>query len=160
MTLLDNPIPRDWFDWTNASVGGAGLLFTIAAIWQATGAKRAAQEARQAVYSRNASEDVNRLERLALSLLTAIEIGHFDLALHIARDFIAECPKVREHHRIWLGSEGGKLEVASSHVRAISVGVQNRKPKSGLIEIAQRVVVDMSALAGMLNREIEEKETP
>jgi hypothetical protein len=159
MILLDK-IPRDWFDWTNCSVGGVGLLLTITAIWQAHGAKDAAQDARQAVYRRNASEDVNRLKRLSLSLLTAIEIDHFDLAVHIARDFIAECPKVREHHRVWLGSEGGKLEVASSHVRAISVGVQNRKPKSGLIEIAQRVVVDMSALAGMLNREIEEKETP
>jgi hypothetical protein len=42
MILHDNPIPRDWFDWPNATVGGTGLLLTLAAIFQATGAKKAA----------------------------------------------------------------------------------------------------------------------
>ena len=40
-------ILHDLFDWSNAGVGGVGLLLTIAAIVQATGAKRAAREARQ-----------------------------------------------------------------------------------------------------------------
>jgi hypothetical protein len=36
-------ILHDWFDWSNASVGVSGLALTIAAIWQATGAKKAAR---------------------------------------------------------------------------------------------------------------------
>jgi hypothetical protein len=152
-------LAHDLFDRMNSGVGLLGLALTFGAFLQAMGAKKAAQGARQAVYRRNASEDVKRLERLASSLLAVIEADQFDPALHIARDFIAECPKVREHRREWLGLEGGKLEVASGHVRAISTNIHGWKPKSGLIEMAQRVVVGMSALAGVLSREIEEKET-
>jgi len=155
MILLDSAIPRDWFDWSNASVGLAGVILTVGAIWQATGAKSAARDARQAVYRRNASEDVKRLERLASDLLLAIETERDDFASYQARDFISECRNVREHHRALLGSDGGKLDAAFAHVREISRGIQEGKSRSRLIESAQTVSADMSSLVGILTRAIE-----
>src|SRR5271166_5462674 len=145
-------ILHDLFDWSNAGVGVAGLALTVGAIWQATGAKNAAQDARHAVYRRNASDDVKRLERLASSLLTAIETEQYGLASHQARDFISDCLDVREHHRMRLGTDGGKLDVAFGFVRAISGRIQAGASRSDLIETAQRVVGDMSSLAGILSR--------
>jgi hypothetical protein len=89
-------ILHDLFDWSNAGVGAVGLILTVGAIWQATGAKRAAQDARKAVYRRDASDDVKRLERLASGLLTAIETDQFDLASHQAKGFylrVLVCPR-------------------------------------------------------------------
>ena len=150
---------HDWFDWTNSVVGVAGLVLTLGAVWQATGAKRAAQSARQAIYRRNASDDVKRLERFAANLLTAIETEQDGLASHQARDFISECMRVREHHRARLRRDGGKLDLAFVLVRAISRELQKTGAnRDRLIEIAQRVVSDMSGLSGILSRSIEEEE--
>jgi hypothetical protein len=151
-------ILHDLFDWSNSGVGVAGLALTLGAIWQATGAKKAARDARKAVYRRNASDDVRRLERIASGLLTAIEMEQSDLASHQARDFISECLNTREHHRARLGIDGGKLDVAFVLVRAISRGIQAGSKKSEMIEIAQRVVGDIGSLAGTLSRNIEEEE--
>jgi hypothetical protein len=151
-------ILRDWLDWSNSAVGVAGLALTLWAVRQATGAKQAAQDARRAVYRRNASDDVRRLERLAFSLLTAIETEQHDLASHQARDFISECLNVREHPRARLGRDGGKLDLAYDHVLSVSRGVQAGVKRSDLIEIAQKVMGDMSSLAGVLSRSFEEKE--
>jgi hypothetical protein len=150
-------ILHDLFDWSNAGVGVVGLGFTLWAVAQATGAKTAAQEARQAVYRRNAADDVKRLERLASSLLTAIETEQYDLASHQARDFVSECLNVREHHRERLGTNGGKLDVAFLLVCAISRGMLAEVNRNDWIESAQRVVGDMSSLAGALSRNFEEK---
>jgi len=67
-----------------------GLLLSGGAILQATGAKRAAEAARQAVFSRNATEDVGRLREIATSLLLAIETEQYGLANYRARDFISD----------------------------------------------------------------------
>lgn len=149
---------HDWFDWTNSGVGLAGLALTVGAIWQATGAKKAAQDARNAVYRRNAADDVKRLERCAASLLTAIEAEDYGLAGHRARDFITDCLDIREHHRNRLGRNGGKLDLAFRLVRAISTEVLSGSTRSSLIENAQRVVGEMSGLSGILSRGIEEEE--
>jgi len=150
-------ILHDLFDWSNAGVGVVGLVFTLWAVKQATGAKNAARDARQAVYRRNAADDMARISRLASGLLTAIETRQDSLALHISRDFISDCPNIREHHRVWLGSEGCKLDVASGLARRISEGIQSGKQQEELIESAQRIVVDISGLVGVLSREIEKE---
>jgi hypothetical protein len=58
-------ILHDWFDWSNAGVGVVGLAFTLWAVRQATGAKRAAIEARKAVYRRNAADAMVEIVRIA-----------------------------------------------------------------------------------------------
>jgi hypothetical protein len=127
-------ILHDMFDWSNAGVGVAGLALTIAAIFQATGAKKAARQAREAVYRRNALDDVKRLERLASSLLTAIETEQYGLASHQSRDFISECRQVREHHRARLGKDGGKLDQAFILIRTIARGLLTGVARGNLID--------------------------
>jgi hypothetical protein len=130
---------------------------TIGAVWQATGAKKAARQARQAVYWRNALDDANRLEHLASSLLTAIETGQYGLASYQARDFLSECLNIREHHRARLGTDGGKLNQAFVLIRAISRGLQTGRERNILIDWAQMLLGTISSLAGVLRRETEEE---
>jgi hypothetical protein len=149
-------ILHDLFDWSNSGVGVAGLALTVGAIWQATGAKKAAQDARHAVYRRNASDDLRRLERLATGLLTAIETEEYDLASHEARDLISECVNVREHHRARFGMYGGKLDVAFVLLRSISRGIHTGVERDTLIDAAQRLLGGISSLAGAMSRQSEE----
>jgi cytosine/uracil/thiamine/allantoin permease len=68
MILLETPIPRDWFDWSNACVGVVGLALTLWAVWQAKGAKAAAQSAEKSVTRHNAEVDFGSLTRMAKEL--------------------------------------------------------------------------------------------
>lgn len=152
-------ILHDWFDWSNATVGVAGLALTAAALWQAAGAKSAAREAAAAVLGRSASEDLRGLERLASSVLSAIESEQFGLASYRSRDFIAECPKVREHHRGRLGTDGGKLDAALHTICNVSTKLQAGPGPTDLIAIInsmQIVIGDLSRLVGILSRNEEE----
>jgi hypothetical protein len=148
---------HDWFDWSNAGVGVIGLGLTLLAVRQATGAKRAAKSARQAVYRRNTAEDIGRISQLASSLLAALETKQDSLVLHIARDFIAVAKNASERHRERLGTESGKLERNYNRVTAISQGIQFESRRADLIILAQKVVGDMSGLAGILSRDIEKE---
>ena len=47
------------------------MVLTVGAIWQATGAKKAATEARQAVYRRNAADAMVEIVRIAEQLNTS-----------------------------------------------------------------------------------------
>jgi len=64
---------HDLFDWSNAGIGAAGLVLTIGAIWQATGAKVAAQRAGQSVKRHNAEADFGSLARMAKELHGYVE---------------------------------------------------------------------------------------
>jgi hypothetical protein len=146
---------HDWFDWTNSVIGAVGFTLTVGAIIQATGAKKAASQARRAVYRLNVLDDARRLEHLASSLLTAIETGQVGLALYHARDFLSECQYTREHHRARLGTEGGKLDEAFDLIRAISMVLQTGREPNILIDRAQVLLGAISSLAGVLRRETE-----
>jgi hypothetical protein len=61
-------IQRDWFDWTNFAVGGVGLILTVTAIVQATGAKTAAERAQKSVQRHNAEGDFASLKQIAEEL--------------------------------------------------------------------------------------------
>jgi hypothetical protein len=99
---------------------------------------------------------LERLRSLASDLLTAVESADGALAAHLARELIAETPKVREEHRARLGVDGGRLEAAVGLVRAISEGIQAGKARGEMVQGAQRVSVEMSGLCGILRRNIEE----
>jgi cytosine/uracil/thiamine/allantoin permease len=74
MLFVNAPIPRDWFDWSNASVGIVGLGLTLWAVRQATGAKVAATEAREAIRQREASDSFSELGALAGDLVQLFAI--------------------------------------------------------------------------------------
>ena len=151
-------ILRDWFDLSNAGVGVAGLVLTMGAVWQATGAKRAAREARRAVYQRNSAEDMGSIRDLAFDLLNALHMERYELALHLAGRVISACSIARERHRDFLGSEGGKLELAVDLVATASQKMQPGTDRMNLIADAQRVVRIVSSIKGVLDRDINEEQ--
>lgn len=112
---------HDIFDWSNATVGAVGLVLTVGAIWQATGAKKAALEAREAVFQRNASDSLAEVSRLAescieyLSLERPIEAGirARDLAIRISRD--------RARFMRYVAADSSKLELLESVFRQLAV---------------------------------------
>jgi hypothetical protein len=148
----------DWVDWSNTIVGGVGLLLTIAAIVQATGAKTAARAARQAIFHKNSAEDLGSIRDLAFDLLNALQTERYELALHIAGRFISTCSNAREHHRGFLGVEGGKLELAVDLVATVSQKIQPGADRMNLIADSQRVVRLVSSVKGVLDRGIEEEQ--
>jgi hypothetical protein len=152
--------PHDWFDWSNAGVGAAGLGLTLGAVWQAAGAKRAAQEARRAVYRRNSVEDITRIRDLALEFSSAIQTEHYELALHLAARFIAASSSARERHRGFLGADGGKLELAVDIMAAASQKTQMRPgmEQQDLVADAQRVIKIVSSVTGILDRGSQEEQ--
>lgn len=151
-------ILRDWFDWSNAGAGVVGLGLTLWAVWQATGAKSAARDARQAVYHRNSAEDLGGIRDLAFDLLNALQTERYELALHIAGRFISSCSIARERHRGFLGGEGGKLELAVDLVATVSQKMQPGADRMNLIADAQRAVRLVSSVKGVLDRDIEEEQ--
>ncbi|MGA2166972.1 MAG: hypothetical protein ABSG62_02090 [Terracidiphilus sp.] len=121
MILLDNPIPRDWLDWTNASVGGVGLLLTIAAIVQATGAKRAAKEAREAIWQREASDSFSELGGLAGELVQLLQFERPSEAAVRVRDLLAHIPRDRARFARFLAADSDKLKAVEAVFRKLAL---------------------------------------
>ena len=146
------PVPL-WFDWIAGGASIAGLGYAWWASHQATGAKDAAQEAREAVYRRNTAEDIGRIRDLALDYLSALQADQFGLALHIAGRFLSACSRAREQHRRFLGVEGVKLELSIELIETSFHRMQLGVDRILLIADAQRVVRLVSSVKGVLDRE-------
>jgi hypothetical protein len=110
MILFDNPIPRDWFDWSNAGVGVVGLAFTLWAVWQATGAKKAATEAREAIWQREASDSFSELGALAGELVQLLQFERPNEAAVRARDLVTRIPRDRARFVRFLAADSDKLK--------------------------------------------------
>jgi hypothetical protein len=111
MILFDSPIPRDWFDWTNAGVGVVGLAFTLWAVWQATGAKKAATEAKEAIWQREASDTFSELEQAARELALLLQLERPSEAAVRARDLVARIPRERARFERFLALDSDKLDL-------------------------------------------------
>jgi hypothetical protein len=165
MILLDNPIPRDWFDWTNATVGGVGLLLTLAAIWQATGAKTAARAARQAVDQRNAADALVEIVRIAEQLNTSVLYERRVEASMQMRELVFRIPRDREEFACFLASDGDKLRnMESNCIRwAAAILVHGKFPlraaeKNDLYKETLNTVQELSSIQGRLRRMLDQEE--
>jgi hypothetical protein len=103
-------ILHDWFDWTNAGVGVVGLGFTLWAVRQATGAKQAAIEAREAIWQREASDSFSELGALAGELVQLLQFERPKEAAVRARDLVARIPRDRARFERFLAADSGKLK--------------------------------------------------
>lgn len=90
---------HDAFDWTNAAVGGAGLILTVATLFFAQGAKKAAVEARTAIWKREASTVIAEIVSLSLELAGHIEAERFQAAQTRARDLSSRIARDQERFR-------------------------------------------------------------
>jgi len=165
MILLDNPIPRDWFDWSNFTIGLAGLALTLWAVSQATGAKKAATEARKAVYHRNAADAMVEIVHIAKQLNTSVSFGLWAEASMRMRDLVFRIPKDREEFAIFLASDADKLRnVELNCVRwAADILVHGKFPfsaaeKNDLFKETLNTVQELSAIQGRLRRMLDQEE--
>jgi hypothetical protein len=109
LILLDNPIPRDWFDWSNASVGLVGLALTLWAVWQAKGAKEAAKRAENSVRRHNAAADFGSLARMAKELHGYVESGKISEARLRTTDLRSDLALAIRLHSTFLGVQLSEL---------------------------------------------------
>ena len=91
-----------------------GLALTILAIVQATGAKRAATEAREAIYQRNAADALAETVRLAEQCVEYLLLERPSEASVRARDLVLRIPRDRARFDRFLTGDSGKLREAES----------------------------------------------
>jgi hypothetical protein len=156
-------ILRDLFDWSTAGIGVAGLALTVGAIWQATGAKKAATEARKAVYRRNAADAMVDIVRIAEQLNTSVLYERQVEASIQLRELVFRIPKDREEFANHLASDIDRLRYVESSCRrwADSLG-QGEFPlstaaKRELFNETLHTVQELSAIQGRLRRKIDEE---
>jgi hypothetical protein len=129
-------ILHDLFDWTNAGVGGIGLLLTIAAIVQATGAKEAAERAEKSVRRHDAEVDFTSLTRMAKELYGYVENGRLSEARLRATDLRSELALSIHLHGEFLGNQRSQLEDKQLDLTLVAAGL-NRE--SGDLSQMERV---------------------
>jgi hypothetical protein len=154
-------IPRDWFDWTNASIGGMGLLLTIAAIVQATGAKRAARRAEQGVIRHNAEVDFGSLTRMAKELHGYVEGGMMPEARLRTTDLRSELALAIRLHEAFLGDQLNLLKENQLDLTLVTDGL-NRESKDlskservRLLEITGAIMDVLAGQCGELRSNVE-----
>jgi ribosomal protein L31E len=157
-------ILHDLFDWTNSGVGVAGLALTVGAIWQATGAKKAAREARGAVYRRNAADAMVEIVRIAEQLNTSVLYERGTEASIQLRELAVRIPRDREEFAKFLASDAGKLtDVESTCNRWADFFAQGEFPlnaaqKRDLFIETLKTVQELSAIQGRLRRMLDQEE--
>jgi len=145
MILLDNPISRDWFDWSNAGVGVVGLGLTLWAVAQATGAKAAAQRAEKSVRRHNAEVDFASLARMAKELHSYVEGGMMSEARLRTTDLRSDLAIAIRLHESFLGNQRHQLEDKHLDLTLVAAGL-NRK--SG--ELSQSEKVRLLGITGAI----------
>jgi hypothetical protein len=96
---------HDSFDWSNAGVGVAGLVLTVITLIQATGAKEAANEARKAIWQREASESFSDIERLASELTQNLMYERWRDGFNASRKLMTDISKHRQQFVRFLSNE-------------------------------------------------------
>jgi hypothetical protein len=101
---------RDSYDWFSIVAGLLGLFLTILAIVQAKGAKKAATDAKEAIWNRAASEYFQELAKLSERLVELMQLDRIHEAAVRARDILAKIPLERTRFERFLGADSGRLE--------------------------------------------------
>jgi hypothetical protein len=147
---------HDWFDWTNSGVGAAGLLLTVGAIWQATGAKKAATEAREAIWKREASDSFSELGGLAGELAQLIQFERPNEAAVRARDLVIRIPRDRARFERFLAADSDKLKTLESVFQRLAVllsspkFLEERKQVKTAIQTVFEASSELNAIYGRL----------
>jgi hypothetical protein len=154
---------HDWLDWTNASVGGVGLLLTIAAIRQATGAKRAAEEASEAIWQREASDSFSELKGAAEELVLLLQNEQPSAAAVRARDLVARIPQDRARFERFLLADSDKLKALELLFQKLAVRLSSEDPLEEQHETQEAIdrvfdaIRDLNAIYGRLLARLDEE---
>jgi len=152
----------------NLVAGIASVVGVAISIWTlivATGAQRAAREAREAVRKGNAAEEFQDLSRISDEFLSHIEADQVPAALVRARDLMSAISLASRRWGRFLSVEGrNNFEEAYAQVSIISRSLSaNGAPstpqqKDKMLKICHGVIRAMSNETGTLFSELEESE--
>jgi hypothetical protein len=154
-------ILHDWFDWSNAGVGGVGLLLTLAAIVQATGAKSAARRAEQSVIRHNAEVDFGSLTRMAKELHGYVEGGMMPEARLRTTDLRSELALAIRLHEAFLGDQLYLLKEKQLDLTLVTDGLNresedlSQTERTRLLEITGAIMDVLAGQCGELRSSVE-----
>jgi len=129
MILFENPIQRDWFDWSNALVGIVGLGLTLWAVWQAKGAKKAAERAEKSIKRHNAEVDFGALARMAKELHGYVEAGRMPEARLRTTDLRSDLALAIRVHEEFLGRHLFRLKEKQIDLALVTDGLNRAMGK-------------------------------
>ena len=153
-------IAHDGFEWTNAVIGGVGLLITGIAAWQATRAKTAATNAEDSVRKHNAEVDFSTLTRLARELHGYVETEDFAIARLRVTDLRMDLATAITTHRKFLLPDRIKLIDQQMALRLIanrlneSSGQISATERIRLLEISGDILDVLASQSGKLRSDI------
>jgi hypothetical protein len=156
---------HDWFEWSNAGVGVVGLAVTAGALWQATGAKRAATEAREAVWQREASAVFSDLATVAGQIVESLLIERLGEAAVRARDLAARISRDRARFEPFLGADSDKLKWIGTHFQQLALRLSSGGRWEAEADFKETVKVvsdsanELNAINGRLMKRLEEKQS-
>ncbi len=154
-------IAHDTFDWTNASIGAAGLVLTVSALFQATGAKRAALQASRNIQHHNAEIDFSSLARIAKELHGYVEDGRMSEARLRTTDLRSELATAIRSHRQFVSGELSRLREKQIDLKLVTEGL-NGGPDSlssteriRLLRITGEILESLAGLSGQFRSQVD-----
>jgi hypothetical protein len=142
--------------------GIAGLVLTIFTLIAATGARKAALAAGEAVRHGTAAEEFRSLNKLASEFLSYIENSQIEAAAVRAKDLLAGIVAAKQRWRRFLSTERViKLEEASTQVSVISRSLMakgapaSQGEREKLLKFTHLVVRLIAEEAGTITSESE-----
>jgi hypothetical protein len=158
-------ILHDLFDWSNASVGVAGLVLTLWAVWQATGAKKAAESAENSVRRHNAEVDFASLARMAKELHGFVESGMIAEARLRTTDLRAELALAIPNHRSFVGAHLTALRKKQVDLVLVADGLNRgsdtltRSERIRLLGMTGAILEVLAGQCGELRSNVEREAT-
>lgn len=154
---------HDWFDWTNAGVGIAGLGLTLWAVAQATGAKKAAKQAEKSILCHNAATDFNTLARMAKELHGYVENEQMAEARLRTTDLRSDLALAIRLHGAFLGNQLNRLEGKQLDLTLVTkmlnrkVNDMSQSERVRLLEITGAILDVLAGQCGELRSTIEKE---
>jgi hypothetical protein len=111
----------EWVDWSNTAAGGVGLVLTLITMIQATGAKKAATEARTAIWQREASDLFSNIEKQATDLTQNLMYERWREGFFASRKLMTDISRHRRQFASFLSNEDEqKLAQVESEFQALA----------------------------------------
>jgi hypothetical protein len=157
--------PKFMFNLIAGIASIVGLAISIWTLIVATGARKAAKEAREAVRKGNAAEEFKYLSRIADEFLGHVEADQVPAAMMRARDLMSAISLAGHRYGRFLSVQGrNNFEEAYGQISVISRSLSTNgapstpQQKDKLLKICHGVVRAMSNETGALFSDLEESE--
>jgi hypothetical protein len=154
---------HDWLDWSNSGIGAVGLVITVGALFQATGAKRAARQAVGTVRRHNAEVDFSSLARVAKELHCYVEDGKMSEARLRTTDLRLELATAIRNHGPFLQKDITRLTGKQIDLKLVtqglnsSAGALSATERNRLLTIIGEILDLLAGIAGQLSGDIDQE---